>query len=152
MARKNSHGRQIILEYCAASSYVAGTVLFTIGSILFLSFVGYEHAGAWMFVTGSLLFVFGASINVLQIVRSRTLITLQLINLTAVSFVVGSVLFTVASIPYLWHLDAQADRTVVNAFIAWQYLVGSILFFAGGVFNYWRAYVLLKEALKKGNG
>lgn len=142
------HGRQILLEYTAAFSYVAGTVLFTIGSILFLSFVGFERAGAWMFVTGSLLFVLGASINVLQIVRSKTLLSLQLMNLTAVTFVVGSVLFTVASIPYLWHVQATADRRLIDAFLAWQYLVGSLLFFLGGVFNYWRAYALIRDALR----
>ncbi len=146
---QTTHYRPIILEYIAAFSYVAGTVLFTVGSILFLSFIGLEHAGAWMFVLGSLLFVLGAAINVLQIVRSRTLVTLQLMNLTAVAFVVGSVLFTVASIPYLWHVETAADRTVINAFLAWQYLIGSILFFLGGVFNYWRAYVLIKDARKR---
>jgi hypothetical protein len=34
------------------------------------------------------------------------------------------------------------------AFLAWQYLVGSVLFLAGGVFNYWRAYVFMRDAIE----
>lgn len=133
-------------EYIAAWAYVIGTLLFTFGSVFFLSAVGWFTAGAWFFVSGSLMFVLGACVNVLQIVKAQDLITLQLMNLTAISFVVGSVLFTVASIPYLWTVEAPVDRVLIDAFLAWQYLVGSILFFAGGVFNYWRAYVVMSRA------
>jgi len=146
------HSRAMVLERVAAGSYLWGTVLFTVGSVLFLSTVGLQTAGAWCFVVGSLLFVVGACINVLQIVRSNSLLTLQLLNLTAVSFVVGAVLFTVASIPYLWHFEAQADERILQAFLAWQYLVGSILFFMGGVFNYWRAYVRMRRARARRKG
>ena len=127
-----------------------GTILFIAGSVFFLSAVGWLKAGAGCFVIGSLLFVVGAGINVLQIVQSRSIKILQLMNLTAITFIVGAVLFAVASVPYLWHVEAAADRTTLYAFLAWQYLVGSILFFAGGVFNYWRAYVVMRTALEKG--
>lgn len=139
--------RDVRRDYIAAASYLLGTLLFTFGSIFFLSSVGWFTAGAWFFVTGSLCFVLGACFNVLQIVKSADLVTLQLMNLTAISFVVGSVLFTVASIPYLWNVETPVDRETINAFLAWQYLVGSLLFLAGGVFNYWRAYVVMKKAL-----
>jgi protein-S-isoprenylcysteine O-methyltransferase Ste14 len=143
------HDRDKIKEYIAAASYVWGTVLFTVGSIFFLSMVGWFTAGAWCFVIGSLLFVLGACINVLQIVKARTLVTLQLMNLTAVTFVVGSVLFTVASIPYLWKVPNPSFKTTLYAFLAWQYLIGSILFLLGGVFNYWRAYVVMHDAIRR---
>ncbi len=133
-------------EYFAALSYVIGTLLFTFGSVFFLSVISWVTIAAWFFVIGSLLFVLGACINVLQITKAADLITLQLMNLTAISFVVGSVLFTVASIPYLWTVRAPADRTLIDAFLAWQYLVGSILFLAGGVFNYWRAWLVMSRA------
>lgn len=135
------------LELVAAGAYLAGTLLFTLGSLFFLSSVGWILAGAWCFVIGSLLFVLGACINVLQIVRARNLALLQLMNLTAVSYVVGSVLFTVASVPYLWTVAPQ-DRTLLYGFLAWQYLIGSCLFFLGGVFNYWRAWLVVAEALQ----
>jgi len=137
------------LEIVAAWAYFTGTVLFTVGSIFFLSTVGLMHAGAWCFVIGSLLFVLGACINVLQIVKARSLISLQLMNLTAVTFVVGSVLFTVASVPYLWTVADQRLHRTLLAFLAAQYLVGSVLFLAGGVFNYWRAYQTVSEEIAK---
>jgi uncharacterized membrane protein len=130
------HSRHEILEYTAAAGYVWGTILFTVGSLFFLSFVGWFQAGAWCFVVGSLLFILAACINVLQIVKADSIATLQLMNLTAVAFVVGSVLFTVASVPYLWKIQTESDRTMLYAFLAWQYLIGSVLFFMGGVFNY----------------
>ena len=102
-------------------------------------------------MVGSLLFVLAACINVLQIVKADSIATLQLMNLTAVAFVVGSVLFTVASVPYLWKIQTESDRTMLYAFLAWQYLIGSVLFFMGGVFNYWRAYVIIREHIKKQN-
>jgi len=135
------------LELVAAVAYVLGTVLFCVGSVLFLSWVGLADAGAWCFVSGSLMFVLGACINVLQIVQAASMVTLQLMNLTAVCFVVGSVLFVVASVPYLWTV-APRDRDELYAFLAWQYLAGSALFLAGGVFNYWRAYIFMRDAMR----
>ena len=144
----DDHSRKKILEYTAAASYVWGTILFTVGSVFFLSAVGWYHAGAWTFVVGSLLFVVGACINVLQIVESRSIVTLQLMNLTAIAFIVGSVLFALASVPYLWDVKAPSDRTTLYAFLAWQYLIGSVLFFLGGISNYCRAYFVMRTNIK----
>ncbi len=135
------------LDALAAVTYVAGTILFTVGSVFFLSQVGLFRAGAWCFVIGSLLFVVGAVVNVLQIVQQNEKLTLQLMNLTAVTFVTGSVLFAVASIPYLWHVETATDRRTLDTFLAWQYVVGSSLFFLGGVFNYWRARIVIRRQL-----
>ncbi|MGE4536679.1 MAG: YrhK family protein [Desulfovibrio sp.] len=147
--QSRNHGIFDVFEWLAASSYLWGTILFTVGSIFFLSRVGLPKAGAWCFVVGSLLFVLGACINVLRIVSSKNLVTLQLMNLTAVSFVIGSVLFTVASIPYLWNFNAAYDKEILFSFLAWQYLVGSTFFLLGGIFNYWRAYVLMRQAMRQ---
>lgn len=137
------------LSYWSAATYLAGTVLFTIGSVLFLSAIGQVTAGAACFIVGSLLFVVGATIDVLQIVQAQTLKTLQLINLTGVCFLVGSTLFAVASVPYLWSWQAPADSEKVLGFLALQYLIGSALFLAGGIFNYWRASIVVRDALAK---
>jgi hypothetical protein len=136
-----------VLDAIAAWSYVLGTILFTVGSVFFLSAVGWVIAGAWCFIVGSLLFVVGACVNVLQVVRAATMRTLQLMNLTAVTFVVGSVLFAVASVPYLWHVEAEPMQRTLYAFLASQYLIGSVLFFLGGLFNYWRAYIVVRTAI-----
>ena len=132
-------------EVIAAGGYLVGTLFFAVGSILFLSSVGLTTAGAWCFVLGSLLFLVAASVNVLQIVEASSLRTLQLLNLTAVSFVAGSILFAVASIPYLMSFDSVADQREIDTFLAWQYLFGSTLFLLGGVFNYWRACLVIDE-------
>jgi hypothetical protein len=143
-----SHDRLMVMDYIAASSYVWGTILFTAGSIFFLSAVGWFAAGAWSFIAGSLLFVLGASINVLQIIQAENLVTMQLMNMTAVTFVVGSVLFTVASVPYLWEVKNPTTQTTLYTYLAWQYLIGSTLFLIGGVFNYWRAYLVMRDAIE----
>jgi hypothetical protein len=145
----HDHGRDQILSFFAAASYLLGTILFTAGSVFFVSTVGWFDAGAWCFVFGSLLFVAGACINVFQITKARSALTLQLMNLTAVSFIVGSVLFVVASVPYLWGVKAEPVRTTLYAFLAWQYLFGSLLFLIGGVFNYWLAYVTIRDEINK---
>ncbi|MEO0820295.1 MAG: YrhK family protein [Pseudomonadota bacterium] len=127
------------LDAWAAVTYVSGTLAFLIGSIFFLSSVGLYDAGAWCFIIGSLLFVVGAVVNVLQIVRAADFLTLQLMNLTALTFVTGSVIFALASIPYLWHFESEADERLVEGFLAWQFVVGSALFLLGGALNAWRA-------------
>ncbi len=138
--------RQLVIwdrfEAWAALSYLLGSVLFAVGSIFFLSAVGWFAAGSWCFVIGSLLFVGGAVVNVLQIVRAPDRHTLQFMNLTAITFVTGSMLFMVASIPYLFNLQSASDQRTVDAFLASQYVVGSVLFLLGGWFNYRRARIV----------
>jgi predicted membrane channel-forming protein YqfA (hemolysin III family) len=131
-------------EVVSVTSYLLGTVLFAVGSLFFLSSIGRYDAGAWCFVLGSLLFVLGATMDVLQIVRASDLRTLQLMNLTALAFVTGSVLFTVASVPYLFTFDNTEDERTVDAFLATQFVIGSVLFLIGGLFNYRRAHLVIK--------
>ncbi len=130
------------LERIAAWCYFLGTLLFTVGSLFFLSWWAWYIAGAWLFVIGSILFVVGAGVNVLQIIQAPSLLCLQLMNLTAIAFVVGSTLFIVASVPYLWTFNNDIDKEKLFNFLAWQYVAGSALFLLGGVFNYFRTYTI----------
>lgn len=136
-----------VLELTAAWLYVLGTLLFVVGSLLFTSWFELKRPGAWCFIVGSLCFVAGATINIMQIIRQTSLVSLVMTNLTAVSFVTGSVLFTVASIPYLWHYFAPHDHFVELNFLACQYLVGSGLFLMGGVLNLVRSWMLMRWRL-----
>ncbi|WP_223160909.1 YrhK family protein [Salinicola aestuarinus] len=136
-----------LLEIVSLCAYTAGTLLFTVGSLFFLSWWHWIVAGAWCFVVGSLFFVFGAGLNVLMIIRASSLITLQLMNLTAVMFVTGSVLFLVASVPYLWSLEEVSNRAQVLGFLAWQFLIGSALFLIGGLFNHQRARLVIHHRI-----
>ncbi|MDF1790851.1 MAG: YrhK family protein [Thalassobaculaceae bacterium] len=142
-----SHRRRTVwsvLEVWAAVAYLVGTLLFTVGSVFFFSAVGWIGTGAWCFLIGSALFLIGAVVNVLQIVFAASLKTLQLLNLTAISFIVGSTLFCVASIPFLWDLRSAVDRRVLDGYLAWLFVVGSALFLIGGLFNYWRAWLVVR--------
>ena len=88
-----------IFEFLAATAYVTGTILFILGSVLFLPSLNKVNPAGWCFIIGSLLFVAGACINVLQIIQAGSLLTLQLLNATAICFIVGSVLFLASSVP-----------------------------------------------------
>jgi len=128
------------LEFLAANVYIVGTILFIVGSLLFLSEIHMIVAGSWCFIIGSFLFLVGACINIIEILQATSLIKLQLLNITAITFALGSTLFLVASIPYLWQpLDMQ-EQWLLFTYVAWEYIVGSILFLVGGIINYYRVY------------
>jgi hypothetical protein len=127
------------LECFSTVLYVSGTILFAVGSLLFLSSIGLIAAGAWCFIVGSFLFVIGACISVMQIIQAGGEITLQLMNATAITFILGAALFLVASIPYLWEIPDSSLKQTIFYYAAWEYVVGSFLFFAGGGFNFFRA-------------
>ncbi|MCM2972182.1 MULTISPECIES: YrhK family protein [Larsenimonas] len=135
------------LEVVAIWAYLLGTILFTVGSLLFLSWIDWVKIGAWTFVVGSALFVIGASVNVMMVIRASSLMTLQLMNLTAVMFVVGSGLFVVASIPYLWEFESPAAKAQTLAFLAWLFLIGSGFFLVGGLFNHQRSRLVIRYRL-----
>ena len=139
-------------EAWAGISYLVGSVLFAVGSVFFMSGVGRFDAGALCFVIGSLLFVCGAVVNVLQVVRAPDLRILQFMNLTAITFVTGSALFLVASIPYLFNLQSASAERTIDAFLASQYVVGSVLFLLGGWFNYRRAGIVAHSDAQSRDG
>lgn len=126
------------IEFVAAGSYVLGTLMFVGGSLCFLPSLEWIVPGSWCFILGSLLFLIGGFVNILQVVEAPSLIYMQLFNLTIACFLVGSALFTTASIPYLWTFAASADDHLVTAFGAAQFVIGSLLFLAGGVLIYYR--------------
>lgn len=143
----NRAGRERRLEILAAIGYLAGTVLFLVGSVFFFSWVGLTDAGAWCFIVGSVLFVVAAFVNVVQY-HHGTPASQKLLNLTAVTFVAGSVLFATASVPYLWPVDGDRIATDLFDYLASQYLIGSVLFLAGGILNYRRAWIVVMEAVR----
>nr|WP_298414588.1 YrhK family protein [uncultured Halomonas sp.] len=128
------------IEYIAAWSYVLGSVLFTVGSLCFLPSLEAVALGSWCFIVGSVLFVIGGFANLLQVVEAPSMIYMQLFNVTVAQFILGSGLFAVASIPYLWQLDAAAERQVTTL-AASSFLFASVLFFVGGVCIYYRKLV-----------
>ena len=129
------------IEFVAAWSYVLGTLLFVAGSLCFLPSLEWITIGSGCFILGSLAFLIGGFVNTLQVVEAPSLIYMQLFNLTIACFLVGSALFTTASIPYLWQFASAADKHLVTAFGAAQFVIGSLLFLAGGILIYDRKLV-----------
>ena len=138
--RHPSHGKKTMLEFIMSAGYIIGSVLFLIGSALFLPSVGWERGGAWCFIVGSVLFTIGATVNVTQITQAGTLVVLQLLNAVAISFVIGSILFLAASIPYLWPSYQTPLAHALHTYLGAQFIFASLLFLAGGVVNFYRAY------------
>jgi len=128
------------LELAIAGIYVGGTVLFTVGSLLFLSQIDWIVAGGWCFTIGSLFFLFGAFLNAIQIIKEESIVRLQLLNATAIAFALGSILFLVASLPYLSEALNLEDNRVLFAYVGWEYIAGSILFLLGGITHYYRLH------------
>ncbi|HLQ86804.1 MAG TPA: YrhK family protein [Salinisphaeraceae bacterium] len=128
------------IELAAASAYVLGSALFVIGSLCFLPGLDALTLGAWLFIIGSGLFVAGGLVNVLQVVEAPSMLYMQLFNFTVALFVIGSTLFAVASIPYLWDLT-RAEQPRITSFAAAQFLFASVLFLIGGSAIYYRKLV-----------
>ncbi|OQY42152.1 MAG: hypothetical protein B6227_03020 [Fusobacteriia bacterium 4572_74] len=128
------------LEFLSAMVYFIGTITYLIGSVFFLSEVGQVFEGAINFIIGSLMFLIGAIINVLEITNESSDKTLQLMNGTAIMYIGGSLLFLVASIPYVWHGISIHDQSIIYNYVAMEYIGGSILFTFGGVFSMIKTY------------
>lgn len=127
-----------VLELSASASYVTGSLLFAVGSLFFLPGWDWPIPGAWCFIIGSAAFVVGANVNLLQVVEAPTLVYLELFNLTVAGFAVGSALFFVASVPFLWHLQSDQDSQLLFTYVAWEYTGGSLIFLTGGVLIHFR--------------
>ncbi|MFC0269373.1 YrhK family protein [Kushneria aurantia] len=129
-------------ELVAVTSYFVASVLFALGSLYFLPGWGWDALGAWCFIIGSVLFLVGAFLNLPQLVKSPTGISMVLFNLTLVTFLIGSTLFLVATIPYLMHFDSQHTSDEVFRLAVGQFIAASILFLFGGIFMFWRLYMM----------
>lgn len=125
------------IELIASGIYLLGTILFVVGSVLFSTFYTNVILGDWCFIVGCGLFFVGAGINILQIETEKNLLILQLKNIIAINFLVGSAIFLIACIPYLW-ID---DRDVILDFSAYLFVVGSLCFLVGGLVSYLKVYL-----------
>ena len=138
--RNRRHSRKTVLELLTSTGYVIACVLFLIGSLCFMPSLNKEAWGGGCFIVGSILFATGSSINVTQITQVGSLFALQLMNAVAITFIIGSVLFLVASIPYLWPAGQSQLPQSLYTYLAAQYIFASILFLVGGLANFYRVY------------
>ena len=140
------------LDLASSLIYVFGSSLFIVGSVVFLPSIQHPKFGALLFIIGSILFAVGALINMVQIFESHdgaaaSLLTALLANLTAASYLIGSTMFGVASVPYLFDFAETADANLIYTFLGWNYILGSVAFTIGGTINYVRARILLQDQI-----
>jgi hypothetical protein len=135
----------LFVDSMAALTYVVGSIAFIFGSAFFLPSVDKTVAGAWCFIWGSVLFIIGAIMNALQIYEAPSVWSSRYMLLTAVCYIIGSVFFTLASVPYLWTFQNSQDETKIDEYLAIQYIIGSVCFFLGGCINGLRAYLIIKR-------
>eukprot|EP00951_Prasinocladus_malaysianus_P046343 scaffold637506_cov42-Prasinocladus_malaysianus.AAC.1 len=73
------------IEWIVSAFYTAACSLYIVGSsFFFLILYNRYHAGAWMFVWGSVLFMIGAIINMQQLYIVTSSFSVQLLNATAI--------------------------------------------------------------------
>jgi uncharacterized metal-binding protein len=135
----------LFVDSTAALTYVLGSITFIIGSVFFLPTVDKTVAGAWCFIWGSVLFILGAIMNAFQIYEASSVWTSRYMLLTALCYVIGSVFFALASVPYLWSFQSSEDETKIDDYLAAQYIIGSLLFFFGGCINGLHAHLVMKR-------
>ncbi|SFR47561.1 YrhK-like protein [Marinobacter daqiaonensis] len=133
-------GLKTTLEFLTLTGHVTASVLFLLGSVFFLPGVFSEALAAWCFIIGSALFAAGATISVTQITEAGTMICLQLLNAVAICFIIGSILFLIPSIPYLWRSGHLNLPQILFTYLAGQFIFASVLFLTGGLVNFYRAY------------
>lgn len=127
------HSYWLKLEYWVSIIYIVASLLFIIGSIAFLPSYEDTELGSWCFIIGSLLFFIAACINILQIEQEDNQQLLFIKNSIAVNFLAGSVIFTMASVPYLWKLETHHDHLITLGFSAEWFIIGSLFFLIGGI-------------------
>jgi hypothetical protein len=100
--------------------YIVGGILFIVGSIFFFPrFETYADLGAWVFFVGSLLYL---------------VVTVH----------------DLAEVHHHWRLSKTHDRdTILEYAAAASYVWGTVLFILGGMFNYWRAYIVMHNEIAR---
>jgi len=135
---RSKHIHAIVVTICN----LCGSLLYTVGSILFLPSIYLATAGAWNFIIGSSLFLVGAFINPQQ--NAPSMVVAIYSNISSISFIIGSLLFLVASVPYLWDLDYTDDTRTLYTFVANEFIIGSGFFLVGGVMDWKRIHYVNK--------
>ncbi|CAB9501080.1 expressed unknown protein [Seminavis robusta] len=139
LAQHHGGRLELNIDSAAALNYIIGSIVFILGSVFFLPDVGLYTPGAYCFIIGSLCFLVGAVLNGLQIFEAKTKRDAQYLLLIAMSYIIGSVMFLIPSVPYLFEFDTISDEDEIYTFLAAIYIVGSLMFTVGGAINFHRS-------------
>jgi len=129
-----SGSQSFFWEGLNASTYIIGALFFVVGSVFFLpGFQQYPAAGAWLFITGSLIYLavslhdFAETFIYYRHNRQRGR-KAHLEFLTLTGYVIASVLFLIGSVFFL-------PSVFKEAWGAWCFIIGSALFAAGATIS-----------------
>lgn len=128
-------------EWFSAYLYVAGGVLLTIGSVLFLPpMEDYVADGSFLFVVASVFYLIVSLHDLAEIAKATTFCqpvkTTQedLLEVGAgMAYALGAMAFIVGSILFLPSIDIGYPA-------AWCFIGGSVLFVVGACVNVWQTY------------
>lgn len=142
-------------EACENALYWLGSLVFTIGTILYwpkeahtrgieqmksyslgvyFNFFSPEFEGSILFILGSCIFALAAFVNGLS-QRCFDTVEGQILTATTSFYMIGSLLFVMGSVAFL--PDLGCDETML-AIGAWNFIVGSLFFVVGGILSLWR--------------
>jgi len=142
--------------------YATGSWAYLLGSVLYypgedqykqlealqdVSFVQYsnlfarELSGTILFIVGSFLFAFAAFTNALNQRKFGEWSSRMLTIVTAL-YLGGSILFAMGSVGFLPNIGSN---TMLLCLAAWCFVVGSCLFFTGGILSLWRTSHLIND-------
>mmetsp|Transcript_86481 Transcript_86481/g.201230 ORF Transcript_86481/g.201230 Transcript_86481/m.201230 type:complete len:254 (+) Transcript_86481:69-830(+) len=108
--------------------------------------LGNQWLGTILFIIGSVLFVFAAFTNLLNQPKSDGWSS-KMLSVVTSFYMGGSLLFTLGSTAFLPHLGCGENMVTLGA---WCWIVGSVLFLLGGVTSLWRTTWILN--LREGEG
>lgn len=109
-----------------------------------------EFEGTVLFIVGSLMFSVAALINALN-VRIVFDWSTWMLRAIAWMYMTGSVLFAIGSVFFLPNLgDNEQMHERMEGIGAWCFIVGSLIFLAGGCLSLWRTDVVMRSKDAKG--
>lgn len=148
--------------------YLAGSVAYLVGSVLFIpeapkssmleTFINlgrampmmsltdlcdsldgdHQLAGSILFIIGSVLFALAAFTNALNL-RKFDDLSSQFLTVTTTSYLVGSLLFAMGSISFIPHVGCGESMLAIGA---WNFIVASIFFVIGSAVSLLRTMYL----------
>ncbi len=135
LAGDKERARHFRWETINAIVYKLGGIIFIAGSVFFFpSLNAFINLGVWLFVGGSLLYALVTGhdmaevINYRRTLKRKPTIWDQLEFWAAVTYFIGSILFTVGSLFFLTYIDLLITGT-------WCFIIGSLLFIVGAIVN-----------------
>eukprot|EP00933_Yihiella_yeosuensis_P016778 TRINITY_DN14205_c0_g1_i1.p1 TRINITY_DN14205_c0_g1~~TRINITY_DN14205_c0_g1_i1.p1 ORF type:complete len:279 (+),score=29.03 TRINITY_DN14205_c0_g1_i1:216-1052(+) len=152
-----------VSEHCL---YVVGSVVFTIGTILYwpdeaaqihwtlnaewfkdmslghyFNLMSPEFEGTVLFIIGSLLYAAAAFINGLN---HTDMVTYQgkCHSASTTMYMSGSLLFVMGSVAFLPHLGCNEQMIAIGA---WSFIIGSVFFVIGSVISFHREHLKIQN-------